>query len=84
MIPTIVVAAYRTVVWFVTDVFPHPLAGHDRPRRGPSGRVIYAIMIYAKNHPLLHARVGLALVTMAILIVLHALLFEPKHWVRRR
>lgn len=83
VIPTIVVAAYRTVVWFVTDVFrtlsPVTIA---LVTALPVG-LIYAIMIYAKITHFYTLVLGLALVTMAILIVLHALLFEPKHWVRR-
>jgi hypothetical protein len=83
VIPTIVVGAYRIVVWFLTDVFrtlsPVTIA---LVTTFPVG-LIYAIMIYAKVTHFYTLVLGLALVTMAILLVLHALLFEQRHWVRR-
>ncbi len=83
VIPAIVIAAYRAVVWFITDVFrtlsPVTVA---LATALPVG-LIYAIMIYAKVTHFYTLALGLAMVTISVLFMLHALLFSKKGWVRR-
>lgn len=83
VIPAIVIAAYRTVVWFITDVFrtlsPVTIALGTALPVG----LIYAIMIYAKVTHFYTLALGLAMVTISVLLMLHSLLFSTKGWVRR-
>jgi hypothetical protein len=83
VIPAIVIAAYRVVVWFITDVFrtlsPITVA---LATALPVG-LIYAIMIYAKVTHFYTLALGLAMVTISVLLMLHSLLFSTKGWVRR-
>lgn len=83
VIPAIIIAAYRVVVWFITDVFrtlsPVTVA---LATALPTG-LIYAIMIYAKVTHFYTLALGLAMVTISVLLMLHALLFSTRGWVRR-
>ncbi len=83
VIPAIVIAAYRTVVWFITDVFrmlsPVTVA---LGAALPVG-LIYAITLYAKITHFYTLALGLAMVTISVLLMLHALLFSRRGWVRR-
>lgn len=83
VIPGIVIVAYRTFVWFITDVFrtlsPITVALSTALPVG----LIYAIMIYAKVTHFYTLVLGLAMVTVSILLMLHALLFSERHWIRR-
>jgi hypothetical protein len=83
VIPGIVIVAYRTFVWFITDVFrmlsPITIALSTALPVG----LIYAIMIYAKVTHFYTLVLGLAMVTVSILMMLHALLFSQRRWVLR-
>ncbi len=83
VIPGIVIVAYRVFVWFITDVFrtlsPVTVA---LATALPVG-LIYAIMIYAKVTHFYTLVLGLAMVTVSILLMLHALLFAQRRWVLR-
>ncbi len=83
VIPAIVIAAYRATTWFITDVFrtlsPVTVA---LATAMPVG-LIYAIMIYAKATHFYTLVLGLAMVTISVLLMLHALLFSERGWVRR-
>lgn len=83
VIPGIVIVAYRTFVWFITDVFrtlsPVTVALSTALPVG----LIYAIAIYAKVTHFYTLVLGLAMVTVSILLMLHAVLFSTRRWIRR-
>lgn|GEM_PF-705660 len=83
VIPGVVIVAYRACVWFITDVFrmlsPVTVA---LAAALPVG-LIYAIVIYAKVTHFYTLVLGLAMVTVSILLILHALLFAQRRWVLR-
>lgn len=83
VIPAIVIAAYRAVVWFITDVFrtlsPVTVALASALPVG----LVYAIVMYAKVTHFYTLALGLAMVTISVLLMLHALLFSRRGWVRR-
>lgn len=83
VIPGIVIVAYRAVVWFLTDVFrtlsPVTIALSTALPVG----LVYAIMIYAKVTHFYTLALGLAMVTVSILLMLHALLFAQRRWMLR-
>lgn len=83
VIPAIVIVAYRVLVWFITDVFrmlsPVTVA---LATALPVG-LVYAIMVYAKVTHFYTLVLGLAMVTVSILLMLHALLFSRRQWILR-
>ena len=83
VIPAIFVVAYRVVAWFVTDVFRtlSPISVH-LAAAFPTA-LTYLIMTYAKVTHFYTLIVGLVLMTISVLLMLHALLFSEQGWVKR-
>ena len=83
VIPAIIIAAYRVVVWFITDVFRTLSPITVALATALPVALIYGIMIYAKVTHFYTLALGLAMVTISVLLMLHALLFSTKGWVKR-
>lgn len=83
VIPGIVIVAYRAVVWFLTDVFRTLSPVTIALSAALPVALVYAIMIYAKVTHFYTLALGLAMVTVSILLMLHALLFAQRRWMLR-
>ncbi|MEV8272369.1 hypothetical protein [Microbacterium sp. NPDC077184] len=83
VIPGIVIVAYRAVVWFLTDVFRTLSPVTIALSAALPVVLVYAIMIYAKVTHFYTLALGLAMVTVSILLMLHALLFAQRRWMLR-
>ncbi len=83
VIPAIVIAAYRAFVWFITDVFRTLSPVTVALATSLPVALLYGIMIYAKVTHFYTLVLGLAMVTISILLMVHALLFSTKGWVKR-
>ncbi|MBA8814997.1 hypothetical protein FHX48_000049 [Microbacterium halimionae] len=83
VIPAIFAVAYRTVTWFLTDVFRSLSPVAIAIATVFPTTLIYMIMAYAKITHFYTLIVGLVLMTISVLLMLHALLFSRKGWVRR-
>jgi hypothetical protein len=83
VIPGIFAVAYRTVVWFITDVFRTLSPVSVALATAFPTALIYLIMTYAKVTHFYTLILGLVLMTISVLLMLHALLFSGSSWVKR-
>jgi hypothetical protein len=83
VIPAIFVVTYRTVAWFIADAFRmlSPVTVYVSTAF-PVG-LLYMIVTYAKITHFYTLIVGLAMMTISVLYMMHALLFSREHWLRR-
>lgn len=83
VIPSIFVVAYRIVAWFIADVFRTLSPVSVYLAAAFPTAFAYLIMTYAKVTHFYTLSVGLALMTISVLLMLHALLFSERGWVKR-
>lgn len=82
VIPAIFALAYRVVVWFVTDVFRSLSPVTVALVSAFPVSLVYMIATYAKATHFYTLLLGLMMMTAAMLLMLHGLLFARTRWVR--